>query len=282
MISNMVRSLLHYSRNRTYKVTAIGACIPGIYNPVKKTVWAPNIQGWNHIPLLEELKNRLEIPQIKLIIESDRSCYILGEIWKGAAKGCTDAIFIAVGTGIGAGILSNGRIINGNSGIAGAIGWMAMEPPYLNKYDSCGNFEYYASGDGIARSAVETLRIKKASHSTLASIPCDQLTAHHVFDAYTKKDPVATEVIEKAIRHWGMSVANLVSIFNPQKIIFGGGLFGPASQFLDRILEEAKKWAQPLSIQEVQLETSILQGNAGLIGAGYLAISNIKDKVNVK
>jgi len=282
LISKMVQSLLDHSKNLTYQVKAIGACVPGIYNSVDKTVWAPNIPEWDHIPLWKELKNRLKVPSIELVLESDRSCYILGEVWKGTAKDCKDAIFIAVGTGIGAGILSNGRVINGNGGIAGAVGWMALEPPFHDKYKSFGNFEFYASGDGIARSAVERLKKKQSTTSSLASVPADQITAHHVLDAYQKKDPVAIEVIEKAIRYWGTSTANLVSIFNPQKVIFGGGLFGPASQFLDRILEEAKKWAQPLSIQEVQLETSILQGDAGLIGAGYSAINAINDKANVK
>ena len=74
-----------------------------------------------------------------------------------------------------------------------------------------------------------------------------------------------------------MAVANLVSIFNPEKVIFGGGVFGPAAKFLDRILEESKKWAQPLSIEEIRLETSALKGDAGLIGAGYLAIKTINN-----
>ena len=76
-----------------------------------------------------------------------------------------------------------------------------------------------------------------------------------------------------------MAVANLVSIFNPQKVIFGGGVFGPAIKFLDHIQEEAQKWAQPISIQEVRLEPSTLKGDAGLIGAGYLAINATDDSI---
>ena len=90
----------------------------------------------------------------------------------------------------------------------------------------------------------------------------------------TKHDPLAEKVLEQCIGYWGMAVANLVSIFNPEKIVFGGGIFGPASQFLDRIFEEALKWAQPISIQQVKLETTALKGDAGLLGAGYLAIKN--------
>ena len=71
-----------------------------------------------------------------------------------------------------------------------------------------------------------------------------------------------------------MAVANLVSLFNPEKIIFGGGIFGPALQFLDQIYTEAKKWAQPISIQHVELVGSALGNDAGLLGAGYLALTD--------
>ena len=73
-----------------------------------------------------------------------------------------------------------------------------------------------------------------------------------------------------------MSVANLVSLFNPEKIIFGGGVFGPASQFLNEIKNEAKKWAQPISITQVEIAASSLGSDAGLYGAGYLALKNLK------
>ena len=282
LMVSMIQSLMDHAADEAYQVEAIGVCVPGIYNPVNKTVWAPNIPEWDHIHLWKNLKNHLNIPSVELVLESDRSCYILGEAWKGTAQGCTDAIFIAVGTGIGAGILSNGKVINGNGGIAGAIGWMALEAPYDDKYRSCGNFEYYASGNGMARYAAEILKKQQITSDLFQDGLIDQITAHHIFDAYEQNDPIAIAVIEKAITYWGMSVANLVSLFNPQKVIFGGGVFGPATQFLDRILEEAKKWAQPLAIQEIQLQASTLKGDAGLFGAGYLAIRTIKNDSHVK
>ncbi len=282
MIGIMVESLINHAKNGAYKVVAIGVCVPGIYNPVKKTVWTPNIPDWNNIPLWDELTDLINDSSIKIVIESDRSCYILGEVWKGCAKGCTDAIFVAVGTGIGAGILSNGKIIRGKNGVAGAIGWLAMTQPHKNEYNTCGNFEYYASGKGLTRSTVEILTKNREITSSLDSIPINEITAQDIFKAFEKQDPLAVDVIHKAIKYWGMSVANLVSIFNPQKVIFGGGVFGPATQFLTQILKEAKKWAQPLSIKEISLEVSTLEGDAGLIGAGYLAIKTIIDQSNVK
>lgn len=100
----------------------------------------------------------------------------------------------------------------------------------------------------------------------------DQLTAKDIFAAYEVDDKLAVAVIKQAIEYWGMAVANLVSLFNPEKIIFGGGVFGPASKFLNDIFKEALKWGQPISMQQVKLEVSALGSDAGLYGAGYLAI----------
>ena len=81
--------------------------------------------------------------------------------------------------------------------------------------------------------------------------------------------------MNNAIEYWGMAVANLVSLFNPEKIIFGGGVFGPALKFLDAIYDEAKKWAQPISIDQVQLQGSALGNDAGLYGAGLSGIERL-------
>jgi len=253
-----------------YQITSIGICVPGISNQHNRTIWAPNIPGWEAYPLYKEVKAGLGNPDIPVSIESDRNCYILGEIWKGSARNCSNAIFMAVGTGIGIGIVSNGQIINGMNGIAGAIGWMALDRPYSKEYDSCGQFEYYTSGTGIARNA-ECL-LKKGTKSKFLHI--GNITTRGVFEAYEKNDPLAIQVLEQSINYWGMAVANLVSLLNPEKIILGGGVFGPAIQFLDRIYEEARKWAQPISMQGVKLEASALKGDTGLYGAGYMAIRN--------
>ncbi len=270
MVVQLVQELEAYGRDKYYHINSVGICIPGISNQRNGTVWAPNIRGWEAYPLHRELKDGLSNPDIPVSIESDRNCYIMGEIWKGSAHGCSDAIFIAVGTGIGIGIVSNGQIVNGRNGIAGAIGWMALDRPYLSDYDHCGQFEFYASGPGINRNAESLLKQGIKSEYLQAG----EVSTMDVFVAYTNKDEVAIKVMEQSIEYWGMAVANLVSIFNPEKIIFGGGVFGPATQFLDRILEEAGKWAQPISIQQVKLEASTLKGNAGLLGAGYMAIKN--------
>jgi glucokinase len=96
--------------------------------------------------------------------------------------------------------------------------------------------------------------------------------AGDVFAAYDRDDEIGVKVIDNAIELWGMAAANLVSVFNPEVIIFGGGVFGPAVKFLDRIYAEAKRWAQPIAIEQVRFVASDLGSDAGLFGAGRLAM----------
>jgi len=267
LIKEQVKKLLSNHSD----VEAIGVSVPGISYSKTGNVWAPNIPGWDDYPLLKSIMEPAG-EKIRVTIDSDRACYILGEVWQGSARGCKDAIFLAVGTGIGAGILVNGEILRGSNDIAGAIGWMALDRPFQEKYISCGCFEYHASGEGLAKVGKEFLQ-KEINYEGILNIKKENhLTAHDIFEAYNQKDPLAEKVIRQAIEFWGMAVANLVSLFNPEKIIFGGGVFGPALRFLDDIKSEAKKWAQPISINQVKLEGSMLGGDAGLYGAGYLAL----------
>lgn len=253
------------------EIDGVGVSVPGISRQKTGTVWAPNIEGWKDYPLLRELS---EIAgTIPVTIDNDRACSILGEQWKGTAKGCKDAIFIAVGTGIGAGVLTDGNVLRGSNDIAGAIGWMALPKPFESKYVSCGCFEFYASGDGIPKFALEVLDADPTG-SVLRIHPRQQLTARHVFEAYEEEDPLAVTIIRECISYWGMAAANLVSIFNPEKVIFGGGIFGPAAKFIDDIKVEAAKWGQPISMKQVTFEHSALGGDAAVYGAAFLAMNN--------
>jgi glucokinase len=246
-----------------------GVCVPGLYRASQGTVWAPNIPGWDDYPLLEELNSVAGIKQVA--IDSDRAAYILGETWRGAARGSRDAIFLAVGTGIGAGIMSDGRIIRGHGDVAGAIGWLALGRPFAPRFVRHGCFEDQASGPGLVRVAVDLIAEDPDYLGPLVTITL--LNAAHIFDAHAAGDVIAKKTIDNAVELWGMAAANLVSLFNPEMIVFGGGVFGPALQFLDRIKAEAKRWAQPIAIEQVRIVGSELGDDAGLYGAGYLALN---------
>ena len=257
-------------------VEAVGISVPGISRRERGTVWAPNIPGWDDFPLLREVTTVTS--EIPVIIESDRSCYISGEIWKGNARGCRDAIYLAVGTGIGAGITINGELLRGSHDIAGAIGWMALSMPFRSKYAFCGNFEYYASGEGIARQAAEYIERNEKYQGELRKSSGEKVTSQDVFAARARGDIAAITIIDSAVEYWGMAAANLVSLFNPEKIIFGGGVFGPAIELIPAIRQEAEQWAQPISIKQVSFEPSALAGDAGVYGAGFLAMKHISQQ----
>jgi glucokinase len=264
LIAELARKLA-----RDHRCEATGVCVPGLYRSATGTVWAPNIPEWDDYPLLDELRGAVSGSH-SVTIDSDRAAYILGETWRGAARGAKDAIFIAVGTGIGAGILADGRIIRGHGDVAGAIGWLALDRPFASRFVQHGCFEDQASGPGLVRVARD-LMAETVSYSG-GLLQGEELTPDRIFSAFENGDPIAVKVLENAIELWGMAAANLVSLFNPEMIVFGGGIFGPASQFMDRIRSHAKRWAQPIAIEQVRFVASQLGSDAGLYGAGRLAM----------
>jgi glucokinase len=268
----MVGELRASAARKGVGVAGVGIAVPGIATRETGDVWAPNIRGWEKYPLKREIEASLGA-RIPVLVDNDRACAILGERWRGAARGCDHAIFIAVGTGIGLGVLANGRVLRGAHDIAGATGWMALTRPFRDGYGACGCFEYAASGDGLARVAADLLGEMPEYTGELRLIPPHQLTARDLFGAYDRNDPLARRVIEQAIHYWGMATANYVSLFDPDRIIFGGGVFGPAIRFLPLIRREAERWAQPISMKLVELVPAELGPDAVLVGAGSRARS---------
>jgi glucokinase len=270
LIVEQVATLRGEAAARGCDVTAVAAAIPGIAHQKTGTVWAPNIGGWEDYPL-RELLLRAVGKSCPVVVESDRGASILGEVARGAAQGCRHVIFLAVGTGIGAGILVDGAILRGVHDIAGAIGWMGLDRPYRPLYGRCGNFETHASGSGIARIAQELLGADPGYWGPLSGAPRESITAHEVFAAFAAGDGLAAKVVANAVECWGMVVANLISLFDPEIIVLGGGLFGPAAGQLDRIIAEARQWAQPISFPKVKICVSALGPEACLFGTRELA-----------
>lgn len=265
-IADKIYELIQTLSEKVVQVSGIGISVPGIAYR-NGLVWAPNLEGWDDFPLKDHLLGR-GILSIPIEIESDRSCHLMGEVWQGAAQGSEHAIFIAVGTGIGAGILADGHVLRGQKDISGAIGWMALNPEFTAGYKERGCFETHASGYGLAFQARQ--------------LGLTDWNTEDIFHALEEGDPAAQKLIQAAIQYWGMACANLVSIFNPEKIIFGGGVFGPATRYIDRIYEEALRWAQPVSIRQVQFLPSQLGDEAGILGAAWFAYKNWKDGLEQK
>lgn len=277
LVRKMIGNFESFAGDLGRKIEGIGIAVPGIFYRSTGCVWAPNIPGWDNFPLRQEVQEAAMAGPQRLSLESDRTCYILGENWKGVSAGCRDVIFLAAGTGIGAGIMSDGKILRGSADIAGAVGWMGLTDAWMEEYEHCGCFEFHASGTGIERLARKILKEKKRTFSGKEDLDIEHITAKDVFEAADRGDRIANQIIDHGINYWAKASANLVSIFNPEMIVFGGGIFGPAARYLDRIKQEAARWAQPVSMKGVRFEPSGLQGDAGLFGAGYLSVAEEQD-----
>jgi glucokinase len=271
ILQKQIQKLHTTAKKNNQKVIAVGVSVPGIYYSQTGHVWAPNISGWKDYPLQEELQKT--IPGIPVKIDSDRAAYILGETWLGAARGCQNAIFMAVGTGIGAGIMVNGQILRGHSDIAGAVGWMTLTPEFRSEYTALDVLSIIPRRR-LARVARDFINAAPNYYGLLRNPVPENITSYDVFEAFSAGDPLAQKVVEQAVKLWGMATANLISIFNPEIVVFGGGVFGPAAQFLDKIRAEAERWAQPISMKQVRIEASALGSDAGLLGAGRLGFLN--------
>lgn len=248
-------------------------CVPGVVYQRTGLVWAPNIPGWDHYPLGEKIAPaRAGKARVPLFIESDRSAYVMGEKWLGAAKGAKDAVFLAVGTGIGAGIIAGGRVLHGAEDIAGAVGWFALNPNFKEEYSAMGCFEAEASGSSVGRKAARALRAGRPTMMReLAGKDPAAVTAEIVAAAARKKDFLARNLIGETVTYLGMGIANIVSLLNPEIVVLGGGLFLASDLLLEPVRREFRRWAQPLAARAVRIEVSTLGEDAGLAGCGKLA-----------
>ena len=276
-VAAAIRGLERAAADEGGLLLAAGVSIPGIVYSETGRVWAPNIPGWDRFPLLERLEREDDSPEFPdVLLVSDRSAYVTGEAWRGAAAGATDAVFLAVGTGIGAGLLSGGRLILGQEDIAGAVGWFGLNPDFKPAYAAMGCFESEASGSSVARKALELLGAGRASLiRELAGGRLADVTAETVAEAARRKDPLALEVVADAVSYIAMGIANIVSLLNPQVVVLGGGLFQAADVFLEPVRREFRRWAQPRAAETVRLELSALGEDAGLYGCGKLAWDSI-------
>jgi glucokinase len=272
-IIDVIKDLERNALAENGEIGAVGITIPGVVFHAEGLVWAPNIPGWDHFPLGSRLEEKIRLP---LVLDSDRSAYVLGEQWCGAAKEKKNVVFLAAGTGIGAGIIMDGQLCRGSLDIAGAVGWFALNTEFRNEYASMGCFEAEASGPSIARRAAHLIRSGEPTIlEEMVEGKIDEITAETVVQAAQKNDSVAQRVLDTTIKYLAMGIANIVSILNPEVIVLGGGLFQAGEILIEPVRKEFKKWAQPLAARQVRLVLSHLGEDAGLYGAGKLAWNTI-------
>ncbi len=246
-------------------ISAVGVAVPGLVRR-NGTVWAPNLKGWQKMALGRRLRTALGVP---VLVESDRNAAVLGETWRGSARGKEDAIVLMLGTGIGAGILSGGRLVRGAHELSGCVGWMVVTDGYDREAQRVGQLESLAAGPAIAMAAKKELA--RGIGGLLEEIPVASINAYEVAEAAKRGDILSIEVYLEAGRMLGYAVANLVSLIDPEVVVIGGGLAKASDLFLDALRKGMKERTQPISGTKVRVVQSSLGGDANLLGMARLA-----------
>jgi glucokinase len=244
---------------------AAAVAVPGLVRR-EGTVWAPNLPQWERMPLGRRLKQLLGVG---VAVESDRIAAMLGECWRGAARGKSDVIVLMIGTGIGAGILSEGRIIRGAHELSGCAGWMTLTGGDFANARRIGELESLVAGPAIAR--IARRRLRDGQKSSLARLNPAQLTARDVAAAARLGDRLALDIFSTCGEILGRAVANLASLFDPQLIVLGGGMAEVADLYLHVLRRTMRECAQPLVAKQVKVAVSQLGPAANLIGCARLA-----------
>jgi len=250
----------------TVDVAGVGIGAPGPLSTKTGVVHlTPNL-GWRNFPLRDRVSEAVGLPAT---LDNDANCAIFGEWWQGAAKGADTVVGLTIGTGIGGGIVLDGKIHHGASDIAGEIGHMSIDS--TGRRCKCGNYgciEAYASGTAIADRAVEG--IEAGADSRLAEYvggDLSAITAQVVYDAAKGGDEYALEVIKETSRFLGTCVANLVNVFNPGIVVVCGGVTAAGDRLFTPLREEVKRRAFRPAVEACQILPGLLPGTAGVYGA---------------
>ncbi|HTT18217.1 MAG TPA: ROK family protein [Candidatus Sulfotelmatobacter sp.] len=266
-VSQIVRLAKDLAGDKTPKDAyfAAGVAVPGLVRR-NGTVWAPNLPGWEEVPLAKRLTRSLAIP---VNVESDRNAAVLGECWLGGARGKSDVVVLLIGTGIGAGILSGGRIIRGAHELSGCAGWLTVTREDVQAAGSNGELESLVAGPAIASSARQ--RLRNGETSSLAELDSSKITAHDVAYAARQDDRLALDIFNRAGRLLGFAAANLVSLLDPEVIILGGGMAAVADLYLKPLRQAMVERAQPLAAKKVSIMVSSIADTVNLLGCARLA-----------
>jgi len=256
---------------KTSELAGVGIAVAGILRAEEGIVTtSPNLPRWRDVPLGDTLSRELGIA---VCVINDASAAALGEHRFGAGKGVSNLIYLTVSTGIGGGIIADGKLYSGADGCAGELGHMTIEThgPQCN----CGNvgcLEVLASGTAIAKEAVRRLsQGERSSMVELVEGRLETITAETVAWAARRGDQVAGEVVAKAANYLGIGLANLVNIFNPELIVIGGGVSKMGNMLLGPARRVVRERAFRLPARTARIVRARLGSNAEMMGAAVYA-----------
>jgi len=244
----------------------LGVGSPGPLDTKTGTVLSTPNLGWTDMPLRARLEQGLGL---HTELDNDANCATLGEWWRGAAQGANHVLGLTIGTGIGGGILLDGRIYHGAGDAAGEFGHASIEAD--GRRCKCGNYgclEAYASGPAIARRAIEA--IEAGVESTLPEYVSNHLgrvSAETVYQAAKDGDELALEVVHETARLLGVGIANLVNMFNPEIVVICGGVTLAGDRLFTPLRREVSRRAFKSSTRVCRIVPGDLPGTAGVYGA---------------
>ena len=226
---------------------------------------APNL-GWRDIPLRDRVQDHVRLPAT---LDNDANCATMGEWWVGAARGGRNVVGLTIGTGIGGGLILDGRLYHGSSDVAGEIGHTTIDS--TGSHCKCGNYgclEAYASGPAIAERAREALAGDGTSVlSAMVGGDVGLITAQTVYDAAEQGDATAREVVRDTARFLGAGIANLLNIFNPDVVVVAGGVTQAGATLFDPLRAEVRRRAFKPAVDACRIVPGSLPGSAGVVGA---------------
>lgn len=229
-------------------------------------ITTPNL-GWTNFPLRDVVSERVKL---QVTLDNDANCATLGEWWLGSAKGGRNVVGMTIGTGIGGGLILDGKLYHGSSDVAGEIGHTTID--VTGRLCKCGNYgclEAYASGPSIAARAREAIQQGEETSLLPSMVNGDlsKLTAAIVYDAAHKGDETAIEVVRETARFLGAGIANLLNVFNPDVVVIAGGVTQAGETLFEPLRREARKRAFKPAVEGCRIVAGSLQGTAGVVGA---------------
>jgi glucokinase len=244
----------------------VGIGSPGPLDREKGLVIVTPNLGWRDFPLRDRVSEAVGMPAT---LDNDANCATLGEWWLGAAKGGRNVIGLTIGTGIGGGLILDGRLYHGASDAAGEIGHATIDS--TGRRCGCGNYgclEAYASGPAIAERAREALAGGEPSAMpAMVGGDLSRLTAALVYQSAKDGDRLAQEVVRETARLLGAGVANLLNIFNPDVVVLAGGVTQAGDALFEPMRAEVRRRAFKPAVDACRIVPGALQGKAGVVGA---------------
>ena len=252
-------------------VVAASIMVPGAVDCEKAVVLqAPNLPSLVNFELKAELERRLGWP---VFLENDANAAAVGEMWMGAARGCRDVISVTLGTGVGGGVILDGKLWRGSHGSAGEIGHTTVDP-FSGLKCKCGNtgcLELFASATAIVRMTRENLALFPESGFPETRLKSEELTAAKVYEAGRNGDELALAVFRRFGMYLGIGLANLINLIDPQIIVISGGAVNGWDLFAPEMYRQVEERAFRTTAQQVKIARAECGDNAGLLGAARLA-----------